>query len=204
MKTIVIIIILSSAALEILAQDRILNNLAIQEDSTFGLDQQKALVNRLNDLVESTQDFIVGNEDKVELMAIVGNSNKPISLPDKEWPENVTTSINIIRSKLGAITYYAEFPTSESGDWFIGYRYYFDESSGVILVFQRVANFFNSTCQSGLAKELSTYYFSTTGEILAKSYSLVNNDGEDLASKLCFFPYDYKYDVVKSSDDILD
>lgn len=202
MKTVFLSSLLLTS-LSLFAQERVFNNLGVSEDTTFGLSEQSKRIKQLDSIIVSTQKFISEKEDEVELMAIVGNSTEPISLPDRQWPENVTTSINIIRAEDGSLKYYSEYPSSESGDWFLGYRYYFDQSKGKVLVFERMANFFNNECSSGVAKELSTYYFSSAGELIAKSYSLVNNDGDDLTEKLCFFPYDYEYEIAKSAMELL-
>ena len=190
--------------LNLAGQERTFNNVQISEDSTFGLSENKERVSELDNLIKSTQDFILQNKEKVELMAITTPASKPFALPDREWPDDVTTSINLLRGESGNPTYYAAYPISESGDWFIGYRYYFNESTGQVVAFERLANFFNSICVSGVAKELSTYYFSTDGKLIAKSYSVKDSDGNDLNNKECYFNYDNEYQIVRTVADLLE
>ncbi|WP_258097436.1 hypothetical protein [Marinoscillum pacificum] len=132
MKT-VFHLLLISASLNLFAQERTFNNLDIAEDTTFGSNEHAERVEQLNNIIKANQEFISKYEDQVELMAIVGTSTEPINLPDRQWPDNVSTSINIIKSESGTLTYYAEYPSSESGDWFIGYRYYLDSTTGRVI-----------------------------------------------------------------------
>ncbi|MEQ8472230.1 MAG: hypothetical protein RIC35_13645 [Marinoscillum sp.] len=182
------------------AQNRELNNLAIAEDSVFGISSS---LDELIHIIESTQTFISTNQEQVELLAIVDSSQYPVKVIDGNWPENVISSINILKNISGKVKYYAEYPTSESGDWFIGYRYYFNESNGNTIAFERMANFFNSECTEGVSKELSTYFFTSEGDLIAKAYSLTSSENSDLTDRLCFFPYDYQYEIIKNIKQIM-
>ncbi len=186
------------SSLTLSAQERELNNLGISEDTTFRIHGFETYIDSLDIIINSTEEFIYSNEDKVELMAIIEDSNKPIPLPNREWPDNVSTSINMLRNDKNEITYYAEYPTSESGDWSIGYQYLINGASKKVISFRRIANFFNSECASGVVKEQSTYYFSTNQKLIGKSYSLLNQENKDLTHELCFFSYDYEYQIAKN------
>ena len=150
MKTI-LLSLLVLVSLNLLAQERIFNNLNIAEDATFGLSEFEERIEQLSKIINVTQDFISENQEKVELMAIVGTSTEPISLPDRQWPDDITTSINVIRSENGNLTYYAEYPSSQSGDWFIGYRYYLHSTTGKVIAFLKSSEatvpYLGATCK---------------------------------------------------------
>lgn len=178
------------------------NNLNIPEDSIIVLNQFSNYIDSIDQIIESTDKFILQNESSVELMAIIESASKPISLPDRQWPDDVTTSINVIRNDLGKITYYAEYPVSESGDWEIGYQHFIDGKTGQTLAFRRLANFFNSECTSGVTKESSIYYFSANKKLIGKKYSIVNAENRNLSKELCFFPYDIEYRIALTANEL--
>src|SRR5258705_3132290 len=67
---------------------------------------------------------------------------------DKQWPENIETTFNILQNQSGRIIYVAEFPTSESGDWFVIIKRYFNDG-GRIIALEKEFKYFNESCTSG-------------------------------------------------------
>ncbi|WP_258100355.1 hypothetical protein [Marinoscillum pacificum] len=128
-------------------------------------------------------------------MAKTHSSDQFVKVIDDNWPDDVSASINILHTSNNQLYYFAEYPLSESGDWFIGYRYYINPSNGSLIAFERLANFFNSECTKGVAYEHSIYYFSIVGELVAKSYTLVDDEDADISLKRCYFNYDYAYSI---------
>ncbi len=145
---ILLLLVLYSSAF---AQTReAINNLNIVENKVINAaDSNKAAVESILKEVNRIEEFIATNEDKVELMAITPNSDIPVKVVNAEWPDMVLASFNILRRPNGQMYYYAEYPMSESGDWFIGYYHYFDKDGNVI-AFKRIANFFNADCTDGI------------------------------------------------------
>lgn len=178
------------------------NNLNIKEDSVYNSKSSQQRIDSLAVKIFRIDSLIEGNPAQIELMAITSQSDEPVKIVNEEWPDDVMISINIIKDKNGNIIYYAKSPTSESGDWYIGYQYYVNAKTGKVYGFRRVANFYNSTC-ADLAKEESTYYFNPNAELIGKSYSLMDNDNKDLSGSRCFFNYDYKYEIVKNLKELM-
>lgn len=188
----------------VLAQERPpFNNLNISEDSVFILEAYQSYVDSINQIITSIDIIYEANPERIDLMAIIEDAKKAIPLPNREWPKNVTTSINIIRDESGKIIFYAESPFSESGDWYIEYKYLIDTETKKPLAFIRLANFFNSICSDDAVFEKSIYYFSKKGKIMSKSYSLKNSKGDSLEDKDCWFNYDHEYKIEFSLDKIL-
>ena len=179
------------------------NNIDIAESKVIKTtDSNKTLVESTLTEVKRIEEFISKNEDKVELMAITNNSDKPVKVVNGEWPDMVVVSINILRRPNGQIYYYAEYPMSESGDWFIGYAHYFD-NDGNVIAFKRTANFFNAECTNGVAMEKSIYTFDQNHNLTSKSYSLTDSEEQDISSKTCWFNYDYEYVIGQTIADVV-
>ena len=179
-----------------------INNLHVAEDTVIiAADQNRSKVESILTEVKRIEEFISANEDKVELMATTRGSQKPMKVVNGEWPDMVNTSINILRRPNGQIYYYAEYPMSESGDWFIGYSHYFDKEGNVV-AFKRIANFFNAECTDEVAIEKSVYTFDNKHNLTSKTYSLTDSNGIDLSQKLCWFNYDYDYTIGQTISDV--
>lgn len=178
------------------------NNLDIPEDKVIEpADSLLESVESILNEVSRVDEFFSANLDKVQVMALTRDSEKPVIIENKQWPEGVITSFNILRNSVGQIYYYAVYPLSESGDWFIGYISYFDDQ-GRTIAFKRIANFFNSECVSGAAKEMSLYTFDQSFNVTSKSYSLIDSDNLDISDKQCWFNYDYKYEIGKVVEEV--
>ncbi len=136
-----------------------------------------------------------------ELYASTTSSSELVKVIDDNWPGDTKESYNIIKDSTGQITYVAIYPISESGDWMIGYQYFFDKD-GNCSIFNRVSNFFNSECVSGIVYEKSTYYFNNQFELICKTYSLLDSKDIDITNELCFFPYRYEYMIFENVDAI--
>ena len=179
------------------AQDlRILNGFGISEDSTFIVPGRANLTQTLTRRIDSVQQYVAMHIDDMELMAIVEQGKAPVKVEEEKWPAELEVSLNILRDEAGRVIYYAQYPMSRSGDWLIAYQYFIDGQSGKVYGFRRMAHFFNSHCVSEVAFETATWLFDEQFNIIAKSYSLTDEEGVDLANKECEFPYDFKYRIA--------
>jgi hypothetical protein len=179
------------------------NNLSIPEDTVYILEDYKALVNNLKKKTDSVDEYHTVNEKSVELMALISDTLDPVIVNNGEWPENTVVSINLLRDRNGSIIYYAEYPFSQSGDWFIGYEYYVDTLTGHIYGFRRTANFFNSMCVDGVLEEESMYFFNNEFKLIGKEYILNDTDGKDVLGASCYFPYDYVYNIPENIKELV-
>ena len=179
------------------AQDlRILNSFGISEDSAFIAPARANLVQTLTRRIDSVQQYVATHIDEMELMAILEQSKAPVKVEKGKWPAELEVSLNILRNEAGRVIYYAQYPMSRSGDWLIAYQYFVDGQSGKVYGFRRMAHFFNSHCVSEVAYETATWLFDEQFNVIAKSYSLTDEDGVDLTHKECEFPYDFKYRIA--------
>ena len=177
------------------------NNLNIKEDSVLVSSDPQLSTDRLL-IISKIDTLIKTHPEKAEVLALVDLARPPVKVLKDKWPAGVMVSINILRDTKGKIIYYAEFPKSESGDWFIGYHYYFDET-GNTLAFKRVASFFNSECSASVVLEQSLYFFKIDLSLIEKQYKLSDKSGNDLKKNLCYFPYDYPYVIKSNNQDLL-
>lgn len=179
-----------------------INNLKICEDSVITPlpENQDQIVDYKKIIKEIDKTLTDGT--KVGLYAKISKTDSIVKVVNNDsWPDDTEVSYNIIKDNNGSIIYIAEYPVSESGDWSIGYRYYFNDKGNTI-VFLRESNFFNSGCTDSVAKELSGYYFDTSFRIIAKEYELKSTDGTNLLNKLCEFPYYYKYTIESNLNNL--
>ena len=142
------------------------------------------------------------NLSSLLVFARVHNSKRLLPIKNGNFPEDVETSFNVLKNNNGRIIYIFESPTSESGDWDISYRSYYD-TSGKIFAFERQEHFFNSECTEGAAHELLVKYFDKQGAVISSQYSLRDDQKKALDSKRCSYPYDKPYVISKDLNSYL-
>jgi hypothetical protein len=175
--------------------------------SDLQTDIKKDKVNRSNELLPEPdiierlkgQKIIIDtlqSQDKLKLEVLVKEPNKEklkIVL-NENWPETIETTYNIWKNENGNIILIGEFPTSESGDWYIEYLQYFDKKEKTF-AFQRNTNFFNSMCTDGVAYEKITEYYNSDFNRIERNYSLTDKNKKELKKDDCAMYYDYPFEV---------
>lgn len=149
-----------------------------------------------------TDTLVSKNSLTLEILVKEPESDKLVVVVNENYPDEVEVTYNIWRNADGKILLVGEYPYSQSGDWDIGYEHYFDES-GLTFSFQKRTNFFNSFCADGVAYENVVEYYDSSFNRLHQTYSLIDENKQNLKKEDCEFPYDYPYEVSNSLKDYL-
>lgn len=128
------------------------------------------------------------------LLAKVPGANQLVRVFNGNFPEEVEVSYNLLKDKQGNVIYIFETPTSESGDWDIAYRSYYDQT-GKLFAFERRAGFFNSECTDGAAHERLVKYYNHKFAVLDSTYSLTDHEKKPLKKSDCIFNYNFPYKI---------
>ncbi len=164
---------------------------------TEAFDNVKLAKQHIDSLTKDTSGLIV--------LVKVPGKDKLVLVKGKNYPEQIETTYNLYKNKAGKIIYTVEVPFSESGDWFIVYKSYFD-ITGKLFAFTREANFFNSECtpeEGDVAHELLTKYYNKDFKVVDSVYKLKDSKGKDLKKPNCAFNYNYPYKIAKTADEWL-
>jgi len=134
------------------------------------------------------------NKLKLEVLVKEPNKEKLTIVLNENWPETIETTYNIWKNEKGNIILIGEFPTSESGDWYIEYLHYFDKKEKTF-VFQRTTNFFNSMCADGVAYEKIVEYYNSDFNRIERNYSLADKNKKELKKEDSAMHYDYPFEI---------
>ena len=146
-------------------------------------------------------DRIKMDSNKLTVLVKVPGSDSLQWVKNGKFPDEVETTYNLLKDKTGNIVYILESPTSESGDWDIDYKSYFD-SKGHLFAFERSAGFFNEECTDGSANpaepvhEKLIKFFDTRSKPIDSVYTLVDQDKKPLNKSKCVSNYDFPYRII--------
>lgn len=169
--------------------------------STSRLLPEPDIFDRLKYQKQVIDTLLKHNQDKIVVLAKVAGSN-PVLIKDEDFPDKVETTFNIFKDSLGHIVTVSELPFSESGDWSIMYTHYFDKA-GKTFAFEKQTNFFNSICTGGIAYETQTEFYNSAFQLIAKTYTLLDEENKTLSKDSCQFPYTYEYSISARIEEFL-
>lgn len=121
--------------------------------------------------------------DKAELKPFTEGAN-----PTEEQLEKLEITFNIFKNKNNKIVAITEYPFSQSGDGFIAKTHYFTEDEKTF-AYERHTSFFNSGC-ADVAYETITYFYKPDFSIADSTYSLTDQDNNQLKKQDCQMLYD--------------
>jgi hypothetical protein len=126
----------------------------------------------------------------------VPDSDKLVEVVHNKFPNEVETTYNFLKDNEGHIIFAGESPTSESGDWDIAYKSYFDKK-GKLFAFERTAGFFNSGCTTNddaAHEDLIKLY--NDKKLASSTYTLTDSKKRPLVKSKCVFNYNYPYTLL--------
>lgn len=147
-------------------------------------------------------DSLANNTNSLIVYAKVPNSKNLVAIKNGKFPDAVETSYNLLKNKDGKVIYIFESPFSESGDWDIAYRSYFNQD-GQLFAFERKAGFFNSECTDDAAHETLIKYYNKDFSVTDSTYTLTDDNKKPLVKSKCVFNYDYPYKVYPTANSYL-
>lgn len=119
----------------------------------------------------------------------------PVAVVDRRYPKKVEAIYQVYQDSLGHIVYLAESPYSETGEWDIVYRSYYD-TRGRLFAFERTAGFYNSACTAGALYEHLTSFYDAKGRVISTERSYTDENNKPIEGIPCAFPYNFPYEVV--------
>jgi hypothetical protein len=121
-----------------------------------------------------------------------------IRVYNEKWPDEIEYTYNIVKDKGGKIIYILQTPFSESGDWDISYKHYFDED-GHVFAFYRVESIFDDNVKGGVIRNTVLKYYNKDFKIVKQNNRLEDTKGALVkANKNNFNFRDYNYTIYKN------
>src|SRR5439155_4172503 len=82
----------------------------------------------LNKEKEATDKYLAKHSKEVIVLVKVPGKKKLVQVKGENWPDEIEYTYNILKNKSGKVILIVQSPFSESGDWDIDYKHYFDDN----------------------------------------------------------------------------
>lgn len=137
------------------------------------------------------------------LYAKVNGKKNLIKVKNENWPEEPEYCYNVLKNSTGRVIVAAQMPYSQSGDWYIQYRHYFDDN-GNLYAFSKTETVFDDSVKGGLAMEILVRYYDRHFNVISQTYRLTDKDEKLLKRKKQEFDFrEYHYRIYPNVADCL-
>jgi hypothetical protein len=142
--------------------------------------------------------YVLNHKNAIIAFAKVSGKKNLVRVKNDNWPDETEYTYNIVKDNSGRIMMIAELPYSESGDWYIEYKHYFDEN-GKTFAFSESESIFNDEVKGGVVRKMLSKYYDANFRTLSQINSLLDKDGKPLAKNKNSFDFrEYKYSIYKN------
>jgi hypothetical protein len=136
---------------------------------------------------------VTTDKDKLMILVKVKGQSDLKKVIDHNWPYDIETTYNILKSNRGQIIYLGEFPTSQSGDWTLGLKHYFGVN-GKLIAFEKSLSYFNEDCTDGAVIETIIELYDNDFKVIKTTKIQTDNKGKELKVKDCGHAYNWDID----------
>ncbi len=166
--------------------------------------QKKRTNHRVLKAQKAHIDSLLADTDMLITLVKPPNNAKLVLVKGNNWPDEIETTYNIYKDSSGKVIYVAEIPESESGDWFVAYRSYFDDA-GKLFAFVKETSFFNGACSGhdDVVHEKLIKYYDNKDRVTDSLFKIVDQNGKRLKKLDCMDDRNFPYKVISKVSDYL-
>ena len=129
--------------------------------------------------------------------------SKLIRAKTQDLPDNAEYIYNVLKDESGRIILIEQIPCSQSGDWYIEWKHYFD-TDGNTFCFSNRQSIFNDSVKGGVVVEELVKYYNKEFRLLESKSKLTDKDDKTISRKESEFDFrDYKYSIYKNANECL-
>lgn len=128
---------------------------------------------------------------------------KLIRAKNENWPDYTEYIYNVLKDESGKIILTEQIPYSQSGDWYVEWKHYFD-ANGNIFAFSKRETVFDNGVKGGVAVEESLKYYDSNFKVVGQTSRLTDKDEKTLNRNKNEFNFrDDKFNIYRNVNDCL-
>lgn len=141
-------------------------------------------------------------KDLIFLIKLEGKKNL-VRVKEGDWPDNTEYIYTILKGPTGEIMLIGESPYSQSGDWYIECKHYFN-IDGKTFAFSKRESVFDDSVKGGVAMETYSWFYNDKFQIIKNDYRLTDKDDKLIKRNKNEFDFrDFTETIYKNGADCL-
>lgn len=143
------------------------------------------------------------HRNEIITLVKLDGKNKLIKPKTEDLPDDAEYVYNVVKDEAGHIVLIEQIPYSQSGDWYIEWKHYFD-ANGNTLCFSNRQSIFTDDVKGGVVVEETVNYYDADFKQIESKSRLTDKDDKTISRKKSEFDFrDYKYSMYKNVDECL-
>ncbi|WP_394772307.1 hypothetical protein [Mucilaginibacter sp.] len=164
----------------------------------YRLPQTDSILAKKKSNKEAIDQYISKYTKSVIILVKVPGKENLVPVKNENWPDEVEYTYNIYKNPAGKIIFIAQIPFSESGDWDIEYKHYFDEQ-GLTFAFSKEESVFDENVKGGVVREILLNYYDETFKNIRQINRLTDKDYKAIKKRKNGYDFrEYKYSIFKN------
>jgi hypothetical protein len=164
--------------------------------------QKDSILFRLKNKKAAIDQYITKHNKTLIVFVKVPGKKNLIKVNNGHWPDEIEYTYNILKNSSGKIIFVAQIPYSESGDWDIAYRHYFDEQGNTYAFYKEESIF--GDVKGGVIREILLTYYDEKFKNISQVNSFTDKDYRTIKINKNMFDFrDYNYSIYKNLSDCL-
>ena len=154
---------------------------------------------------KSSIDKYISTYGKYSIVLVkIPRKDKLVAIENGHWPDEVEYTYKVYENASSKVIFISQTPFSESGDWDIVYKHYFDDD-GNTCAFCKQESLFDDGIKGGIIRELLVNYYDKNFKILKQINKLTDKDYLPIKKSERDFNFrDDKYKVYKDVRECLE
>ena len=141
-------------------------------------------------------------KDLIFLIKLEGKKDL-LKVKEGDWPDNTECVYTILKNATGKIMLIEQSPYSQSGDWYVEWKHYFD-ANGNTFAFSKRESLFDESVKGGMAIEEFIKYYDVNFKTVNQSFRLTDVNDKTIKRNRNEFNFrNDKYSIYKNVNDCL-
>ena len=149
------------------------------------------------------ESYAYNHRKNIVFLVKIRGKNDLLKVKEGDWPDDTEFIYTILKDETGKIILITQSPYSQSGDWYIECKHYFN-SNGKTFAFSKRETVFNDSVKGEVAMETFLRFYNDRFEVIEKDYRLTDGDDKLIKRNKNDFDFrDFKEQVYSNVSDCL-
>jgi len=174
-----------------------------QNNPTKPIPQTDSVLIKLKNKKAAVDQYIIKHGKALIVLVKIPGKTNLLWIKNAHWPDEIEYTYNILKGPSGKIIFIAQIPYSESGDWDIEYKHYFDEQ-GNTYAFNKEESIFGDNVKGGVIREILFNYYDGKFNNINHVNILTDKDYQLIKRNKNMYNFrDFKYNIYKNLNECL-
>ena len=149
------------------------------------------------------ESYAYNHRKNIVFLVKISGKKDLLKVKEGDWPDDMEFIYTILKDENGKIMIITQSPYSQSGDWYIECKHYFN-SNGKTFAFSKRETVFDDSVKGEVAMETFLWFYNDNFEVTEKDYRLTDGDDKLIKKNKNDFDFrDFKEQIYSNTSNCL-